>query len=94
MKKFEFKKLALGLIVFISILWVSFSYILALLEKETNSSIAVASIGSIIGVYIAYCTTSFKEKDSRNKYGIDSDGNKITQESGSDNIDPDNMDNA
>lgn len=79
-KKREFKKIVLLLVVIGAFGCVGLSYLLALLGNgQTNAEIAVAMVYAVIGAVAAYCTANTVEKNSRNKYGIDSDGVPFSQ---------------
>ena len=83
MKRHETKKILAVIIILIGIVWVSVSYILAWLNVyNTNESISSAVVYSIIGTYLSYCLASYAEKNSRNKYDIDENGNKRGGERG------------
>ena len=73
-KKTETKKVAMWVIVSFGILWVNLSYLLAWFDKSTNDMTTATVITSILGVFVTYAFTSYKEKDSRNKYNVDEYG--------------------
>lgn len=58
----------------VTIVWISLSFILAFLDKDTNSDVTIALITESFGVTIAYFAYQAILKTNRNKYGIDSDG--------------------
>ena len=58
----------------VTIVWISLSFILAFLDKDTNSDVTIALITESFGVTIAYFAYQAVLKTNRNKHGIDSDG--------------------
>lgn len=44
------------------------------LDKMPDPSVAVQSLITVIGAVLSYCLYQFGLKNSRNKYGVDSDG--------------------
>ena len=44
-------------------------------DKSPDSSVAVQSLITVIGAVLSYCLYQFGLKNSRNKYGVDQDGN-------------------
>lgn len=76
-KKTEFKKIVLAIILILAFGFVLWSYLLATFGNyEVNEGIANALIYTVVGAYISYVIASFGEKNSRNKYEIDENGNK------------------
>ena len=77
-RPWEFKKkLAAWAVVAITAAAVA-SYALAYMDKQTASDVTIAIItacGSVIAAYIAAATG---EKVSRNRHGLDADGNPIS----------------
>lgn len=58
----------------VTIVWISLSFILAFMDKDTNSNVTVALISESFGVTLAYFIYQAILKTSRNKYGVDYDG--------------------
>lgn len=58
----------------VTIVWISLSFILAFIDKDTNSNVTVALISESFGVTLAYFIYQAILKTSRNKYGVDRDG--------------------
>jgi hypothetical protein len=79
-KKFEWSKLVCGLIVFYGIANGVVYNIAVFMDKMPDSALAVQSITTIIGGYMSYLLYQFGLKNSRNKFGIDSDGNPYKQD--------------
>lgn len=79
-KKFEWSKLVCGLIVFYGITNGVIYNIAVFMDKMPDSALAVQSITTIIGGYMSYLLYQFGLKNSRNKFGIDSDGNPYRQD--------------
>ena len=62
-------------------LFVVWSYVLASIgDYEVNEGIATALIYTVVGAYVSYVLASYGEKNSRNKYDIDENGNKRIEE--------------
>lgn len=76
-KKLEFKKIIVILTFVFATVWVSLSYVLSFLDKQPVESVSIAAISTLLAAIVAYCVASYKEKDSRNKYGYDEDGNPV-----------------
>ena len=73
-KKSEFAQKIVVVSWAVTIIWISLSFILAFLDKDTNSDVTIALITESFGVTIAYFAYQAILKTSRNKHGIDSDG--------------------
>lgn len=55
------------------------SYVLAWFDKNPVGELSMALSASFTGVVAAYLLKSFKEKDSRNRYGVDEFGNFVVR---------------
>ncbi len=83
--KIEFKKIALIIILIFCMTCVVWSFILASVGAyEVNGNLAGTMFTCVVGSYVAYVLASFGEKNSRNKYDIDENGNKREGEKGDD----------
>ena len=80
MGKLEFSKIVVFLMLIITVVWVTASYFLAWKCKDTNETVTVAIISTLIATILSYYVTKTTEKMSRNKYGLDKDGNKIRED--------------
>ena len=78
-KKFEWSKVVCGLIVFYGIANGVVYNVAVFMDKMPDSALAVQSITTIIGGYMSYLMYQFGLKNSRNKFGIDSEGNPYKQ---------------
>ncbi len=79
-KKTEFKKIVLAVILALCFGFVLWSYLLATFGiYEVNEGIATALIYTVVGAYVSYVLASYGEKNSRNKYEVDENGNKRTE---------------
>lgn len=78
-KKFEWSKFVCGLIVLYGIANGIIYNIAIFMDKMPDSALAVQSITTIIGGYMSYLLYQFGLKNSRNKFGIDGDGNPYSQ---------------
>lgn len=79
-KKFEWSKFACGLIVLYGITNGVIYNVAVFMDKTPDSALAVQSITTIIGGYMSYLLYQFGLKNSRNKFGIDEDGNPYKQD--------------
>ena len=75
----QFSKVILALYAVFVIIWVSASYVLAVLGFNVNESVTVAVIGSLGVAMIGYYSKSFAEKNSLNKYHISLEEEKNDQ---------------
>lgn len=74
-KKIEWSKIICGLIVLYGINNGIVYNMAMLAEKTPDPALAVQSITTIIGGYMSYLLYQFGLKNSRNKFGIDEEGN-------------------
>lgn len=81
-KKFEWSKLVCGLIVIYGIANGVVYNIAVFMDKMPDPSLAVQSVTTIIGGYMSYLMYQFGLKNSRNKFGIDEEGNPYSQNIG------------
>ena len=72
--KLTFSQKLLVLLISISTVWVTWSYILATIGKEPIENLAIAIVTTLILGLLAYFIKSFGEKNSRNKYKVDECG--------------------
>ena len=79
-KKFEWSKFACGLIVLYGIANGIIYNVAVFMDKMPDSALAVQSITTIIGGYMSYLLYQFGLKNSRNKFGIDEEGNPYRQD--------------
>lgn len=88
-KKIEFSKILtlLAIIIMLGIsIWSIINYYalikLAIISDASampDSAIPIACITTILGSLIAYCLYQFGLKNSRNKYGVDAEGNPFKE---------------
>lgn len=76
-KKPEYKKVIVLLIFLMSLGAVTGSYFLAWKGLNSNEGVTVAVITTLLGAICAYCLASFGEKNSRNKYHVDENGEPL-----------------
>lgn len=83
-KKSEFSQQLVIVSWAVTIIWISLSFVLAFLGRDTNSEVTVALVTESFGVTVAYYAYQAILKTSRNKYGIDHNGIpfKISQKLG------------
>lgn len=79
-KKLEFSKKLVIWALLITTLCLVVSYVLAYLDHDSCSDITVAVVTTCIAIAVSYEAKSYGEKNSRNKYGIDEFGNKLTSD--------------
>lgn len=73
-KNLTFSQKLILLLLATSIIWVTWSYILATIGREPVESLAIAIVSTLILGLLAYFIKSFGEKNSRNKYKVDECG--------------------
>ena len=78
-RNFEWSKFVCGLIVLYGIANGVIYNIAVFMNKAADPALAVQSIITIVGGYLSYLIYQFGLKNSRNKFGIDSDGNPYSQ---------------
>lgn len=78
-KKFEWSKFVCGLIVLYGVANGVIYNVAVFMDKMPDSSLAVQSITTIVGGYMSYLMYQFGLKNSRNKFGIDNEGNPYSQ---------------
>lgn len=78
-KKFEWSKVVCGLIILYGVANGVLYNIAVFMDKVPDSALAVQSITTIIGGYMSYLLYQFGLKNSRNKFGIDSEGTPYKQ---------------
>lgn len=78
-KKFEWSKFICGLIVLYGIANGVVYNVAVFMNKMPDSALAVQSVTTIIGGYMSYLMYQFGLKNSRNKFGIDGEGNPYSQ---------------
>lgn len=79
-RKFEWSKFICGLIILYGIANGVVYNVAIFMDKMPDSALAVQSVTTIIGGYMSYLLYQFGLKNSRNKFGIDSDGNPYMQD--------------
>ncbi len=79
-KKTEFSKKLVAWALAMTTFSILTSYLLALTDHESCSEITVAVITTCIAIAVSYEAKSYGEKNSRNKYGVDENGRKITRD--------------
>lgn len=60
------------------------SYVLAFRDQQTSGDVTVAIFTACIGYLVSYAAKSATEKISRNRHGLDPDGNPIRRPAGED----------
>ena len=78
-KPMEFKKRLAAWAATLATLAFVLSYILAFFDKQTVSDVTNTVFTACVGYLISYAAASLGEKASRNKHGLDADGNPIQQ---------------
>ena len=73
----EFSKKLVVWALAMTTLCVLLSYVLSLFDHDGCQDVTVAVVTTCVAIAVGYEAKSFGEKNSRNKYGIDEDGNKI-----------------
>lgn len=78
-RRVEFSKRVVVAMMVISCGWVSLSFVLSWFGKETLEGLTETIVTTLLASIVGYFAKSFFEKNSRNKYGLDVDGNPLTQ---------------
>ena len=78
-KKFEWSKFICGVIILYGIANGVLYNIAIFMDKCPDAALAVQSVTTIIGGYMSYLLYQFGLKNSRNKFGIDDEGNPYKQ---------------
>ena len=76
-RKIEFSKILVVWALVITTLCIVGSYVLSLFDHDSCSDITVGVVTTCVAIAVSYEAKSLGEKHSRNKYGIDEDGNKL-----------------
>lgn len=79
-RKMEFSKKLVVWALALTTLCLATSYILSYLDHDACSEITTAVVTTCIAIAVSYEVKSYGEKNSRNKYGIDENGHRITSE--------------
>lgn len=74
-KKGEFSKRLAMWAAFMATMSVVLSFCLAFLGKEIPSEVTATIFTACVGYLVTYAAKSYGEKASRNKYGLDENGN-------------------
>ena len=77
----EFSKKLAAWAVVVATLAAALSYLLAALDKQSVSDVTTTIFTGCIGYLVTYAAKSTTEKISRNKHGLDADGNPFNYES-------------
>lgn len=78
-RRTEFKKKLLVWVVVTTSVCIVADYILSACGLEPPSGVTNTLVETCIGALIAYCLATLGEKHSRNKYGLDRNGNPREQ---------------
>lgn len=79
-KKTEFSKKLVVWALTVTTVCIFLSFVLAFTDHATCDEVTTTVAQACIAIAVSYEAKSFGEKNSRNKYGIDADGNRITQD--------------
>lgn len=80
-KPWEFSKKLAAWAVVVATLAAALSYLLAALDKQSVSDVTTTIFTGCIGYLVTYAAKSTTEKISRNKHGLDANGNPFNYES-------------
>lgn len=72
--KKEFSKILVIISWAVTIVWISLSFALAFIDKDSNSEVTIALITESFGVTLAYFIYQASLKISRNVCGVDNEG--------------------
>ena len=73
-RKFEWSKFACAILILYGMANGIMYHIEVLLDKMPDPTLATQCVITIVGGFLSYLLYQFGLKNSRNKYGIDSDG--------------------
>lgn len=76
-RPWEFSKKLAAWAVAVATVSAAASFILAVYDKQTVSDVSTTIFTACIGYLITYAAKSTTEKVSRNRHGLDADGNRI-----------------
>ena len=76
-RPWEFSKKLAAWAVAVATAAAASTYVLAAFDRQTASDVTTAIFGSCIGYLITYAAKSLSEKVSRNRHGLDADGNPL-----------------
>lgn len=76
-RPWEFSKKLAAWAVVIATVAAAASFVLAALDKQTVGDVTTTIFTACIGYLISYAAKSATEKISRNRHGLDADGNPI-----------------
>lgn len=79
-RRWEFKKRLAAWAVITATASATSSYVLAFNGLQTASDVTIAIFNACIGYLVTYSAASATEKISRNRHGLDPDGNPIKTE--------------
>lgn len=77
-RPWEFSKKLAAWAVLIATLAAAASYVLAFRDQQTASDVTTTIFTACIGYLVSYAAKSATEKISRNRHGLDADGNPIS----------------
>lgn len=77
-RPWEFSKKLAAWAVLVATLAAVASYVLAFRDQQTASDVTTTIFTACIGYLVSYAAKSATEKISRNRHGLDADGNPIT----------------
>lgn len=78
-RPWEFSKKLAAWAVAVATLSAVASYVLAFRDQQTASDVTTTIFTACIGYLVSYAAKSATEKISRNRHGLDADGNLIAQ---------------
>lgn len=79
-KKLEFMKIVVYLTFLLSLMSIVLSYVLAFCGLDSNAEVTSEIVRTLLVTIVAYALKSFGEKNSRNKYSIDENGNPLPRQ--------------
>jgi len=85
--KVEKSFICLAVILLFGMVCVATYYVAIFFDKPCDSTVATTSLTTIIGGLLSYFLYQFGLKNSRNKYGIDSDGQPFAMKVEYDDVD-------
>lgn len=73
-KSYTFTQRVISILMVVSVIWVTWSFVLATIGKEPVENLSIAIVSTLIIALLGYFVKNLGEKNSRNKYKVDENG--------------------
>jgi len=81
-KRMEFKKKLAAISVAVIVVSIAIPTWLSMMDKNPLETLFISTSGAAFAYLVTYATTSYLEKNSRNKHGLDEDGRPFDMDPG------------